>query len=165
MANETLESSLENGPHHLLAQFTGTWRGMTRTFFEPGILADESVWEGTIKPVLHGRFMLHEYSGSITGKPLIGTALYGYNINSGMFECCWIDSFHNGTSMMISRGPVSLEKFSVLGSYPAPDNSPPWGWRTTIELNGPHTLTIIMCNITPAGVESNAVETVYTRVQ
>ncbi len=164
MANMTFESSLNNGPHHFLAQFEGSWRGVTRTFFEPGILADESAWEGTIRPVLNGRFMIHEYSGSITGTPLHGTAILGYNIASGHFECSWVDSFHNGTSMMISRGTASDRSFSVLGSYPAPDGSPPWGWRTTFELSTQDTVIIRMNNITPDGAESLAVETVYYRV-
>ncbi|MFZ4618928.1 MAG: DUF1579 domain-containing protein [Bacteroidota bacterium] len=164
MANMTFESSLNKGPHHLLAQFAGTWRGVTRTFFEPGILADESPWEGTIRPVLNGMFMIHEYSGSITGTPLIGTAILGYNIASGQFECSWVDSFHTGTSMMISKGPSSENTFSVLGSYPAPDGSPPWGWRTVFELSGQDTVIIRMNNITPTGEESLAVETIYSRI-
>lgn len=163
MANETFESSLEHGPHQLLSQFTGRWSGLTRTFFEPGILADESPWEGTIRPILNGMFLQHEYSGSINGKPLHGTALYGYNIATGLFESCWVDSFHNGTSMMLSRGPVHSKIFSVLGSYGVPDNSPPWGWRTTIELTDDAALLITMYNITPDGEEAKAVETLYRR--
>lgn len=163
MPKETFERSLNNGPHHLLAQFAGNWKGLTRTYFEPGTLADESEWRGTIRPILNGMFMLHEYTGSITGKPLFGTAFYGYNIASGMFEACWTDSFHNGTAMMLSRGVIDTAVFSVLGSYPAPDNSPPWGWRTVIRLLRPDSLSIQMFNITPEGSEALAVDTDYTR--
>lgn len=164
MANGSFESSKQNGPHYLIARFEGRWRGITKTYFEPGVIADESEWSGTIRSILDGMFMLHEYSGSIKGKPLSGAAFLGFNIALGVFESCWTDSFHNGTAMMFSKGPHGSDLFNVVGSYPAPDNSPPWGWRTTIRLIGPDTLNIQMFNITPEGTEALAVDTVYSRL-
>lgn len=163
MDKETFESSKTSGSHHQLAQLAGTWEGMTKTFFEPNVLADESPWSGTIKPILNGMFMMHEYKGSLEGKSLEGIAIYGYNIGSGKFQSAWVDSFHNGTSIMMSQTEKKRDKYSVLGSYDSTDDSPAWGWRTEIDIVNKDKIVITMYNITPAGEESKAVETTYNR--
>ncbi|MFA6455846.1 MAG: DUF1579 domain-containing protein [Bacteroidota bacterium] len=164
MSQETFETSLQSGPHHFLTQLAGTWAGTTKTFFEPGILADESPWHGTLRPILDGMFILHEYHGSLQGKPLKGTALYGYAVSPRQFQSAWVDSFHNGTTIMFSQGSVRNDCFNVLGSYDAPDGSPPWGWRTEILKPENDQLIIRMYNITPEGKEALAVETTYHRI-
>ncbi len=68
MTKETFETSKVSAAHHQLNQLTGIWEGMTKTYFEPNVLADESPMHGTIKQVLGGRFIIHEYSGSLSGK-------------------------------------------------------------------------------------------------
>jgi hypothetical protein len=136
---------------------------MTKTFFEPNILADESSWTGVITPILDGLFVQHVYTGSLQGKPLTGTAIYGYQKAARRFQCIWMDSFHNGTAMMFCEGKPDDPAFSVTGRYDAPDGSPPWGWRTEIRMVTPDRLIISMTNIAPDGAEALAVETTYTR--
>jgi hypothetical protein len=160
------ESKAEGGIHHQLGKLVGTWEGTTRTWFEPDKLADESPWRGTIRAVLGGRFVVHEYEGSMQGKPLSGVAIYGYHLDPDRYEMAWIDSFHNGTGIMSSRGKNEGRGYSVQGSYEAPEG-PPWGWRTEIQLPEPDRLVITHYNIPPpsVGPEAKAVETVYRRVR
>ena len=54
--NKTLEQS-----HPHLALLEGEWLGMTKTWFEPDKLTDESPWQGEFKVVLGGRFLLYTY--------------------------------------------------------------------------------------------------------
>lgn len=158
-------TSKEAGVHNKLAQLAGNWAGTTQTWFEPGVLADESAMKGQIKPVLDGRFMLHEYSGSINGKPFTGMALYGYDLGSGKFQTAWIDSFHMGTGIMLSQSGPGAETLDVTGSYIAGEEAAEsWGWRTELAQPDENTLLIRAYNITPQGEESMATETVYKRV-
>ncbi len=55
MANDKLVASqASGGAHHRLGLLVGKWEGTSRTWFEPGELADESPIRGTIRTVLDG---------------------------------------------------------------------------------------------------------------
>ena len=149
-------------PHEWLANLAGRWEGITRTWFEPGVLSDESPCKGTIQPAGKGRFALFEYDGFLDEQPLEGLLLIGFNTLAQRFECAWMDTFHMDNGIMFSTGQAHPEKFSVLGHYDVPNN-PPWGWRTEITIQDSDHLTIRMYNISPGGEEALGVETQFSR--
>lgn len=158
------EESLKSGVHAGLQKLTGEWEGHTKVWFEPGKLADESPTRATIKSILGGRFVLYEYSGSLQGKPIEGLAIIGHFMNTGKYECAWVDSFHMGTAIMFSKGEKRDAGFSVTGQY-AEETGTPWGWRTETILESDSDLVITAYNITPEGEEAKAVESRYRRVK
>lgn len=164
MDKNNFETSLESGIHAKLSVLIGSWKGTTKTWFEPGVVADESEITGIFRPVLGGRFVMHEYRGSLNGKRFEGIAIYGYDIPNDTFQCTWMDSFHMGTGIMLSNGKATENGSSVLGSYGGPGIPVPWGWRTVTELIHPDALVITAYNISPEGQEDKATETVYTRL-
>ncbi|MBE0686372.1 MAG: DUF1579 domain-containing protein [Anaerolineaceae bacterium] len=157
--NKTLEHS-----HPHLAVLVGKWQGMTKTWFEPDKLADESLWQAEFMLVLGGRFLLYTYQGSMQGEPLEGMALLGYNPQRGRYEQAWVDSFHNGSGIMFSHGVDKDGVFNVLGSFPTGPDSPDWGWRNEILPQENGELIIAHYGITPEGLEWKGVETIYQRV-
>lgn len=155
----TLEQS-----HPQLAALVGNWKGVTKTWFEPEKLADESLWQAEFKLVLGGRFLLYTYQGSIQGTPLEGMALLGYNDQRKRYEMAWVDTFHNGSGIMFSHGGEQKGSFNVLGSFPTGPDSPDWGWRTEILPGKNGELICTHYGITPEGQEWKGVETIYNRV-
>jgi len=81
--------------------------------------------------VLNGMFLLHQYKGTIEGKPLEGMMTIGYSLQFGRYHCAWIDSFHNGTNTMYceQQGTTGI---SFIGKYGSDIPAEQWGWRTEI---------------------------------
>ncbi len=164
MGKQAFEESMQpGGRHHALGQLVGSWHGTTRVWFEPDKVADEAPIRGTIRAVLGGRFVQHEYETTFMGEPQHGLALYGWHIERKCHEAAWIDSAHTGTQLMFCEGSKEDLRLAVLGHYGGHDDGAPWGWRTEIVLDGDDRLVITAFNISPQGDESRAVETVLTR--
>src|SRR5690606_26335825 len=163
--SKEFDRSLEDGAHALLARCAGAYEGTSRTWFQPGDPVDTSQAFGTLHTILGGRFLLHEYTGSMEGTPLEGEALIGFFLPVKRWQVAWIGSFHNGTRMMFSESGTNSDpqKPDVRGGYPAPPG-PDWGWRTTIELPEADRLVITHFNISPEGEEVKAVEFDYRKV-
>lgn len=164
MGKQEFQASLaEGGMHHRLARMAGEWEGTFRLWFAADQLACESPQRGSIRSILGGRFLLHEYESSFDGEPIDGVAIYGYHLDEGVCESAWVESFGTGTSIMFSTGTAGEPRLSVLGSYGDGQGGPRWGWRTELEQPDADTLVITMTNITPEGEAVKAVETRYAR--
>lgn len=165
MSKSKLEISKESGPHARLASLVGEWEGMTSTWFEKDVLADESPMQAKITLTLDDRFLDFDYRGSLNGKAFEGKMRWGYNLGTQQCECSWIDTFHMGTGILHSIGSETGPGFSVLGSYGGPEIPEPWGWRTELELTNANQFAITAFNISPAGEEAKATETIFHRIK
>lgn len=142
----------------ILLDLAGNWSGYTRTWFEPGLLGDESKIRASFRSALDDEFLIYKYRSNLSGKPYEGMMVIGYNAIKEQFENSWIDSFHMGSAMMFSTGTPMENGFSVLGRYPDPDGGPDWSWRTEFNIVEEGRLIISMINISPQGQEALAVE-------
>jgi hypothetical protein len=164
--SQKLNDSKLNGSHFQLSRLVGDWKGTTKTWFDPSKLEDESPITGTMRLILDGRFIMHEYQSSFGDQSLSGIAIYGFDLNTQKYQCAWMDTFHNGTAIMFSKGNKGEEGINVLGSYAyiTPETEQHWGWRTQLDIISDSEIMITAYNISPEGQETKATETNYSKV-
>jgi hypothetical protein len=151
-------------PREVLLSLCDEWVGRSKLWLDPSQAPfAEFTTRGRIRKMGEGNFVAHEYEEAFDGKQHRSLAIYAFNDESQQFECSWIHSFHMSTAIMFATGTVSPSGFFVQGTYGDGQNGPRWGWRTEHELRAPDQLVITAFNISPEGVASKAVETVYGR--
>ena len=162
--SEKLTASKKDGAHALLARMAGAWEGTSKLWLDPDQAPEGTPIRGTLKPVLDGLFLVHEYDGTAMGKPQRGLMIIGHFLGEDRWMSAWVDSFHNGTRILNSHGSAGADAHvpDMLGNYPAPPG-PDWGWRTTFDLKTDDQLVITMFNLDPEGNEAKAVEIDYRR--
>ena len=158
MSGSKLQSSLKDGGHFQLLQLVGEWSGVSRTFFEPGVLGDESAIQAHITPMFDGRFVNIVYESSMQGSSLQGSMIIGLYLLDNSWQMAWVDTFHMGTGIMHAKGANEGNEFNVLGQYSSGGENPEfWGWRTIIK-KAADQLIISAFNISPQGQEDLAIE-------
>lgn len=152
--------SFEGGPEHdRLKSLAGRYLGQTKLWLDPSAPPEESVSELRVEPLLGGRFLRLEDRGSAMGKPRAGEMWLGYHRDANRYEVSWIDSFHTAGAIFLSKGaPREDGVIAVTCTYAGGEET--WSWRTEFHLG--KTLLVRSINISPAGEETPAIETIYT---
>jgi hypothetical protein len=148
--------------HTWLASLAGTYVGETKTWLDPSGAPDVSPEEVHVRPLLGGRFVAFESLGAIGGQARSGELRVGFHVDLDRWEATLIDSFHTGTSVLVSNGrPREDGVVEVLGHYAAGPEL--WGWRTELSADG-DTLTWRAFNVSPASEVYPATEAILRRV-
>ncbi|WP_078128969.1 DUF1579 family protein [Leptospira alexanderi] len=164
MSKEKFETSKREGVHKEFESYTGNWKGVNQMMFKEGEVTDESPIAGTIKLILGGRFLLHEYKGSYGGEPFEGIAIYGYHIDKQRYESAWVESFGMGTGILFSEGSPGAKEWSFTGHYGGETPETSWGWKTSLEKDGDDRLIIFSQNLRPNGEKAGGVRILYERI-
>lgn len=144
------------------ASLVGNWGGTYSLWLEPEKPVRESPSTATVELVGAGKFLSLRYTWSFDGKAQEGMLLVGQD-KAGAVRAPFIDSWHNGDTIMICAGTVAPDgAIDVKGSYAAPPG-PDWGWRTTLAAGSEGELRMRMFNVEPDGTETLAVDLVLRR--
>ena len=144
-----------------LDAIAGAWRGTYRLSFGPGKPGSESETQLVATPAADGRFLTLTYDWTHDGTWHEGVLVVLVG-DGGKASATWVDSFHMRDGFMHCEGSHAGGTIDLLGHYPATEGTD-WGWRTRIVAGG-DALLMQMRNVTPDGVEYDAVDASYHRM-
>lgn len=100
---EAMAKAAEPGEAHLrLCARAGAYATHTRMWPQPGGTPMETEGSARLSTVLGGRFLLEESPLAVSGQPLSGMRLWGYNNGSKRYEAIWI--YDQSTAVMTMTG-------------------------------------------------------------
>ena len=100
---EAWQKAATPGPDHkLLASLTGTWTFMTKMWMAPGAPPETSTGSAVYTPLMGGRFIQGDYTGTFGGMTFQGLGLTGYDNVAKHFTATWADNM--GTAIMLMTG-------------------------------------------------------------
>lgn len=147
--------------HQRLQALCGHYTGEVKTWLDPDAAPDLSPGELHLQTILGGRWLRLAQAGAVAGVAHAGEMLLGFHADAAQYELSWVDSFHTGSSMMTSAGPLRADGLiAVTGSYQAGEQR--WGWRTEIDLTDG--LLLRAFNVFPTGEQVLAIEARWTRL-
>lgn len=150
--------------HIQLAALVGGWQGTNRVWLTPDDPVMESKTQAVVTLIARGKFLSLQYTWAVDGNLQEGLLLLSQEAQGGVVRAAWVDSWHNGDTMMICKGVAESDgSVWVKGAYAAPPG-PDWGWKISLEPKDAGTFRLAMDNIMPQGAAMLAVEAVYTRM-
>jgi len=143
-----------------LLKLAGAWQGSNKLWLPPAEAPYESRATAQVAPAARGKFVTITYTWAFDGEPQEGMLLWGYEAADDAITAAWIDSWHMGDKLMLSRGRAEASgALAVHGSYAVPDG-PDWGWRTVLEAEN-DAFRVLMYNVMPDGGEMLGVEMAF----
>lgn len=152
------------GPmHEILTRSAGTWDARVKSWMAPGVPPSESTGSATVTVVLHGRFTLCEYSGSMGPLPFTGVGYYGYNNATKKFESTWLDSLSTGMMLMTGSYDESKKEMTWTGTTTDPLDNKVKIIRSVEKTIDSNTMTLEMYGPDADGKEFKTLEIRYIR--
>ena len=109
------------GPEHAkLAEVVGDWTSVVKAWHQPGAEPEVSQSKSTYTVVLDGRYIRHDYQGSMMGTPFTGVGYLAYNRATGKYESIWMDSMSTGIMHSIGTEIEKGKAWEYKGSFFGP---------------------------------------------
>jgi hypothetical protein len=145
------------------AVLAGRWTGVNRLWMSPDDPPRESPTRAVVAAAADGACATLEYTWAEGDRPHAGLMVLRHADEPGAQDVAWIDTFHTGGRFMMLDGETDARhRYAAMGRYSVPQ-SPEWGWRVVLEVEGPDRFALLMYNVAPDGQVYPAVEARYAR--
>ncbi len=144
-------------------KLVGAWSGRYQLWLGPAEPVKDSATDATVSAAAAGRFLIITYSWGSSEEPHDGVLMLRVATEPSPVDMVWVDSFHTmGKFMQFEGRQVADGSWDATTTWSIGDG-PAWGWRIVVSSPGADELLVQMYVATPAGEESPAVESRYTR--
>ena len=156
------KSSTPGLQHAELAKMAGTWNVKATSWMKPGATPEQ--WSGTAdcKMTMDGRYLVEDFSGTMSMGPYHGHGMLGFNNQTGQWEHVWIDDM--GTAMMISQGKSDAGKTELHSTGTCPLNGERVSMRMVLMSHGDDERTVDMWSTFPGQPEFQSMSLRYHKL-
>lgn len=137
--------------HFALAKLVGHGSGETKTWLDPNKPPDVSTSAYHATAICGGRWVRIAMRGAVQGQLQSGEMTIGFA--NGVYEMSWVDSFHTGGAIFLSKGAPRQDGVIAATTTFAET----WLWRTEF-----HDKMMRAYVTSPAGEEDLAIETKWS---
>jgi hypothetical protein len=121
---EAMQKSATPGPQHAeLQRLAGTWTVQAKSWMKPGLPPEEWTATAECKPALGGRYLVEDFSGTMSMGPYHGHGMLGFNNTTKEWEQVWLDDMSTG--MMVSHGVMQDGAVALESTFTCPMNGEP----------------------------------------
>jgi hypothetical protein len=162
-ADLAVMAAMAPGEHHAhLAATAGDWNVAIKMWMDPARPeAVESTGAAKFFPILGGRYMVQEYSGSFMGMEFRGRGTTGYDNLQEKYVSTWLDNMSTAVSMESGHCDGTGRKYDWSGEMPDPVSGGMIRTRTEQVIEGDH-MSLTSYGVTNDG-EYKMMEIIYTR--
>lgn len=89
--------------HKVLQHFVGTWATASKAWMGPGKPV-EATGTAEVKPIMDGRFVQEDFTGTFMGRPFVGHGVTGYDLTKDKYTNFWVDNM--GSWFTVSEGTL-----------------------------------------------------------
>jgi len=162
-AKQEAMSADKPGPiHKEMARRAGEYETVSRFWMKPGGEAVESKGTAKITPVVEGRFLLEESTGTQFSQPFKALRLTGYNNLTKEYESTWTYSMATGMMHLTGTSKDDGKTIEWTASYTNDKGAKQNLYVTTSHLDDDHFVVELVAK-TPDGNKGPTLETTYTR--
>jgi len=151
------------GPQHAeMEKMVGTWDVKATSWMKPGATPEE--WSGTAdcRLIMDGRYLVEDFSGTMSMGPYHGHGMLGFNNSSGQWEHVWLDDM--STAMMVSQGDTRDGKTELHSTVTCPLNGQRVAVRTVLMSHGGDERTVDMWSTFPGQPEFQSMSLRYHKL-
>jgi hypothetical protein len=161
-AEAAAKSAEPSAAHKQMAKRVGEYTTKTKMWMTPNSPPQETTGTSKITPILGGRFLHEESSGTMMGQPYTSIKIEGFNNATGKYESTWIYTMGTGQMNMAGTSKDGGKTIEYVGSYEGPGGAKPTMNITTRIVNDDQ-FVVELAGKNPDGSPGGKMEMTYTR--
>jgi hypothetical protein len=159
--------SMPNEHHERLAESVGTWDVASKFWMAPGMPPQETKAESIIEPILGGRYIQEQYTGTVQmpgmePQSFTGMGIFGYDVAKEQYVGIWADTMSTAPMMTAGQYDQATKTITLSCEFDCPMQGPSTMKMTHTKVS-PNEFIVTGYQTPQGGEETKIMELTYTR--
>jgi hypothetical protein len=164
---EFARNATPNEHHQRLAESVGTWDVASKFWMAPDMPPQETKAQSIIEPILGGRYIQEQYTGTVQmpgmePQPFTGMGIFGYDVAKEQYVGIWADTMSTAPMMTTGQYDESTKTITLSCEFDCPMQGPSTMKMTHTKVS-PNEFIVTGYQTPQGGEETKVMELTYTR--